>query len=86
MQRPVDNVPSCPPDLKVTNVCERLSGITTPDELFNSLSWTNPFNKCPNISNDIATYVIYYAETIQDSLQKSKNKMYQMVCCIRITQ
>ncbi len=73
-KRPVDNVPSCPPDLKVTNVCERLSGITTPDELFNSLSWTNPFNKCPNISNDIATYVIYYAETIQDSLQKIKEQ------------
>ena len=73
-KRPVDNVASCPPDLKVSNVCESLSGITTPDELFNTISWTNPINKCPNTASDIASFIIYYAETTSDSLQKIKEQ------------
>lgn len=73
-RKPIDNVPSCPPELKVSNVCERLNGITTPDELFNTLTWTDPITKCPNIANDIARYVIYYAETTQDSLQKLREQ------------
>jgi len=67
-RRPIDNVPSCAPELKVSNICDRLSGSLTPDELFNTLTWTNPAIKCPLIADDIASFNFYFAETISDSL------------------
>lgn len=46
---PVDNLPPCPPVLRVHTDCEKG---------FNKLSWNNPFDTC---SHDIAKYYIYFS-------------------------
>ncbi|MBK8516319.1 MAG: gliding motility-associated C-terminal domain-containing protein [Saprospiraceae bacterium] len=73
-RRPVDNVPSCPPILKVTNICQQLNSAINPDDLFNTLTWSDPSKECPAIADDIQSFNIYYAETINDSLIKVDNQ------------
>ncbi len=46
---PIDNVPSCPPELTVTPFC---------NDGQNSLSWTNPNLTC---ADDVIKYYIYYS-------------------------
>lgn len=55
---PVDLTPPCPPDLKVTSVC---------DSLYNFLTWTNPNNTC---SDDVVRYRIFYKNFLDDPLQE----------------
>ncbi len=69
-QSPKDNVPPCAPNLKVKNICDVLNSDTNPDELYNTLEWTNPFITCPKVADDISYYVIYYAERTTDILSR----------------
>lgn len=46
---PIDNVPPCPPNLRVRADCI---------ESVNHLSWINPYDSC---SGDIAKYYVYYS-------------------------
>lgn len=62
----VDNIPPCPPELEVSNVCENQEDIVE-DELFNLLTYTNPSNTCVN-SDDVAGYSVYFAPFEGDSL------------------
>jgi gliding motility-associated-like protein len=73
-QQPMDNVPSCPTQILVENVCDRLSSHLNPDELYNTVSWSDPNDLCPDLANDIASFNIYYAETINDELVKISNQ------------
>lgn len=61
--RPEDNVPPCPPDITVVNICDQL--IKNPDTqgLFNTVQWSDPAIKCGELANDLTTYNIYYAAT-----------------------
>lgn len=59
---PTDDQPPCPPQLVVESVCDiEINGIDL-DDLFNTLSWSNPDEDC-NLSDDIAGYRIYYSPT-----------------------
>ncbi|MCO6463181.1 MAG: gliding motility-associated C-terminal domain-containing protein [Saprospiraceae bacterium] len=69
-QQPIDNVPSCPVDIKVVNICDRLTGDVNTDDLYNTITWSNPDDLCPNQSGDIDKFILYYAETIDDELKK----------------
>jgi len=69
-QQPIDNVPSCAPDITVKNICDVINSDVGPDELYNTVEWTDPFTKCPNIADDISHYNIYYAERTTDVLVK----------------
>ena len=68
--KPVDNVPSCPPVTDVVNICDKLNSDINPEELYNSISWTNPQQQCPEIAEDIVSFNIYYAETVDKPLVK----------------
>ncbi|MFN7119463.1 MAG: gliding motility-associated C-terminal domain-containing protein [Saprospiraceae bacterium] len=58
---PVDDVPPCPTELEVRNICDE--GVTCAEgELFNTLIWTNPVAFCPE-ATDVVGYNIYFAPT-----------------------
>jgi gliding motility-associated-like protein len=57
---PIDNVPPCPPELTVTNLCETSSGCLEDEKFENTLSWNNPVTICPE-STDVAGYEIFYS-------------------------
>ncbi len=76
-KRPKDNVPPCPPDLKVSNICDLLNSTIDPLDLFNTMIWTDPNKKCPQIADDIASFNLYFAETINDSLVKFASQDYR---------
>ena len=60
--KPGDNVPPCPPELTVGNICDNPS-IQLPEEAYrNFLTWTNPNNTCEDV-NDVERYNIYYTPT-----------------------
>ncbi|MBC7884477.1 MAG: gliding motility-associated C-terminal domain-containing protein [Saprospiraceae bacterium] len=67
---PHDNVAPCPPVLEVINICDILNSDVNEDELFNTVKWTNPYLSCPDMADDITSFNIYYAETINDPLIK----------------
>ncbi len=69
-RQPEDNIAPCSPSIEVTNVCDRLNSDTNPDELFNTITWTNPFLACPETSDDIVSFNIYYAGTVDAPLEK----------------
>lgn len=69
-QKPMDNVPPCPPTVSVINVCDQIDHNATPDQLFNTINWTNPYLACPQKADDIAYFVLYYAETLDGNLSK----------------
>jgi gliding motility-associated-like protein len=69
-QAPIDNVASCPPTTTVINICDRLTNDVNPDELYNTVNWVHPNQVCPEIADDIVSFNIYYAETINDPLIK----------------
>jgi len=58
---PFDNVAPCPPDtLIVSNICDQGIRCSDEDLLFNSLSWSNPNETCPE-TDDVVRYNVYYA-------------------------
>lgn len=65
---PLDDVPPCTVSISVENVCDRLQSDIGTDKLYNTIKWTNPFLTCPEIADDIASYRIYYGETVSSDL------------------
>lgn len=57
---PVDNVPPCPPELTVENICDRAVSCTDDTDLFNTLNWINPMELCEE-TDDVVGYNIYFA-------------------------
>ena len=64
---PLDNVPPCPPELIVMNICDEADPSTNSDAFINNLSWTNPNNACAE-TDDVASYNVFYAATEGDDL------------------
>lgn len=58
---PFDDVPTCPPILSVSNVCDSGFDCKNEEELFNTLNWETPSSICPAESGDLAGYDIYFA-------------------------
>ena len=58
---PVDNVPPCPPELIVSNICDSLENFVEEELFENLLNWTNPNEACFE-TDDVERYNIYYAE------------------------
>ena len=56
---PLDTIPPCPPELKVSNICDQAVSCLEA-ELTNDLSWINPMELCEE-TDDVVTYRIYYA-------------------------
>ncbi len=73
-QKPSDNVAPCAPEITVKNICETINKDVQFEELFNTITWNNPFLTCPEIANDIESYNIYYGEIISDTLKWIGNK------------
>jgi gliding motility-associated-like protein len=57
---PVDNVPPCPPELTVRNICDEEITCQQGENLNNRLQWVNPMNLCAE-TDDVVSYRIYYA-------------------------
>lgn len=65
--KPYDNEPPCPPSIVVSNICDKLTGDINADELYNTVEWSVGSPACQIPDADIASYNIYYAETINDA-------------------
>ncbi len=59
---PLDNVPPCPPELEVTNICDENRNCEDGEELFNYLDWINPMELCVE-TDDVVSYNIYFTPT-----------------------
>ncbi len=57
---PVDNVPPCPPELAVNNICDRMESCDETTDLENMLSWSNPILTCEE-TDDVVSYNVYFA-------------------------
>ena len=66
---PRDDVPPCPPVLKVDNICSKAIPSTPESAFENTLHWTHPFQICPERADDVAGFRIYFANTENDPLQ-----------------
>lgn len=64
--RAMDNIPPCPPELTVTNLCDE--PLIQVEDIFNSLSYSNPNDNCDIIDN-VAGYIIYYSPTDGEEFQ-----------------
>jgi gliding motility-associated-like protein len=60
---PIDNVAPCVPLLAVDNPCNSNFNCTEEEQLFNTLTWNSPAAICPESSQDVAGYRIFYAPT-----------------------
>lgn len=63
-QIPVDNVAPCPPELTVTNICDRNETCEEDEILENTLNWINPMTLpgCPYETDDVVSYNIYFTD------------------------
>ena len=59
---PIDNVPPCPPVLRVTNICDDNRTCDDGEILFNNLDWDNPMDICVE-TDDVVSYHIYFSPT-----------------------
>lgn len=59
---PIDNVPPCPPELSVTNICDENRNCDDGEALYNDLIWKNPMDICEE-TDDVVSYNIYFAPT-----------------------
>lgn len=68
---PVDNVAPCPPELTVTNICDRNETCQEDEILENTLDWINPMELpgCPFLTDDVVSYNVYYAPMEGGELQ-----------------
>lgn len=58
---PVDDVPPCPPELTVTNICDAPNPDCADEEnLLNTLNWINPAELCEE-GDDVVGYNIFFA-------------------------
>lgn len=70
---PTDDVPPCPTQLEVSNICDQ--GLNCAEgDLFNTLRWLNPVAICPD-ATDVAGYKIYFAP--------SKDAPFQLVATLQ---
>lgn len=60
---PMDDVPPCPPELTVSNVCDTEIDCTDENLLFNTINWISPAELCPEVGGDVAGFDIFYAPT-----------------------
>ncbi len=60
-QIPMDNVPPCAPVISAANVCDRLKSDISIDDLYNTISWSNLNELCPDISEDLSFFNVYYS-------------------------
>jgi gliding motility-associated-like protein len=67
---PIDNVPPCSPDLLVSNICDKLTGIPSIDDLVNTLEWTAVDKLCPEVGQDVESYNIYFTSTVGGTTTK----------------
>ncbi|MFK7933507.1 MAG: gliding motility-associated C-terminal domain-containing protein [Saprospiraceae bacterium] len=58
---PIDNIAPCEPELTVSNICDDAEDFTPEEEFENTLNWSDPREICPELSEDLAGYNIYYA-------------------------
>lgn len=58
--RPVDIDPPCAPELELSNDCDS-DELIGEEDIFNRLSWSNPFFSCPELADDLAGFRVYYA-------------------------
>lgn len=65
---PMDDVPPCPLQLGVHNICNEDINCQTNEVLKNRLSWINPMNLCEK-TDDVVRYNIYFAATEGEELQ-----------------
>ena len=65
---PVDNVPPCPPELSVSNICDSLEVFVEEDLFENLLIWTNPNVACVE-TDDVESYNVFYAEVMGADLE-----------------
>ncbi len=64
---PVDNVPPCPPELTVSNLCDQGLDCERVAELENMLDWIMPVGDC-EIFEDVDGYKLYYAAQVGGDL------------------
>lgn len=64
---PIDNVPPCPPELTVTNLCDESENCDDIEDLENELIWESAATLCPEFE-DVAAYRIYYASEVDTPL------------------
>ena len=57
---PRDDVPTCPPELMVSNLCDQDIECTDENQVFNNLSWLHPRELCDD-AEDVVAYQVYYA-------------------------
>lgn len=65
---PVDTVAPCAPELTVANICNQATPGTPVDQFSNTLTWFVPSLGCDREA-DYVGYKIYYAPSVNDSLQ-----------------
>ncbi len=58
---PIDDVPPCPPELEVFNICNEELDCANEDLLFNTLNWNHPEEVCQEEGIDAFAYNVYYA-------------------------
>lgn len=64
---PFDNIPPCPPELEVTNLCNDGTEIDDIEELINNLSYTRPNSTCSE-TDDVQGYYIYFNDIAGEEL------------------
>ncbi len=64
---PIDNVPPCPPELEVSNLCNDGSVEIDLSELINTLAYTQPNLACFD-TDDVIGYYIYFSDTDDEDL------------------
>lgn len=65
---PFDNVPPCPPELTVTNLCDFSESCDDIEELENNLTWESAPTLCPEFE-DVAAYRVYYASMVDEPFE-----------------
>ena len=65
---PIDNVPPCPPELTVRNICDDNRTCEDGEVLENFLTWVNPMEICEE-TDDVVSYNVYFSPTENGDLQ-----------------
>jgi len=62
---PFDNVPPCPPEITVSNNCNDVEPGTPAEDIFNTITWTDPADNCLD-SDDTRSFKVYFDPTDDD--------------------
>jgi gliding motility-associated-like protein len=57
--KPQDNVPPCPPTIKVGTICDKPTDCSNRDLQVNTITWNRPTTTCPE-ATDLAGYKVYF--------------------------